>query len=115
MNRADKLEDLKKRIAEKGKLLVAYSGGVDSSLLAKVAHDVLGDRALAVILDSETMPRSELEQARELAESLGLNYRVAKFSILMEEQFHAKSSHTLLHLQEKVRGGSKKHRCRSRA
>ena len=40
MNRADKLEVLKKRIAEKRKLLVAYSGGVDSSLLAKVAHDV---------------------------------------------------------------------------
>ena len=61
MNRADdKLEDLKKRIAEKRKLLVAYSGGVDSSLLAKVAHDVLGDSALAVILDTETMPRSEL-------------------------------------------------------
>ena len=87
MNRADKLEDLKKRIAEKGKLLVAYSGGVDSSLLARVAHDVLGDRALAVILDSETMPRSELLQAIALAKSLGLNYRVAEFSILKEEQF----------------------------
>jgi uncharacterized protein len=88
MNRADdKLEDLKKRIAEKGKLLVSYSGGVDSSLLARVAHDVLGDRALAVILDSETMPRSELLQAFALAKSLGLNYRVAEFSILKEEQF----------------------------
>ena len=87
MMRADKLEDLKKRIAEKGKLLVAYSGGVDSTLLAKVAHGVLGGEALAVILDSETMPRSELEQARALATSLGLNYRVAEFSILGEEQF----------------------------
>jgi uncharacterized protein len=87
MNRAAKLEDLKERIAKKGKLLVAYSGGVDSSLLAKVAHEVLCDKALAVILDSETMPRGELENARELAESLGLNYQVAKFSILREEQF----------------------------
>ncbi|MFZ2471456.1 MAG: ATP-dependent sacrificial sulfur transferase LarE [Methanothrix sp.] len=87
MNRADKLEDLKKRIAEKGELLVAYSGGVDSSLLARVAHDVLGDRALAVILDSETMPRSELDKARELAASQGLNYRAAKYSILKEEPF----------------------------
>jgi uncharacterized protein len=87
MNQADKLEDLKKRIAEKGKLLVAYSGGVDSSLLAKVAHDVLGDKALAVILDSESMPRVELENAKVLAEFLGLNYRVAEFSILREEQF----------------------------
>ena len=87
MNRADKLEDLKKRIAEKGDLLVASSGGVDSSLLARVAHDVLGDRALAVILDSETMPRSELDKARELAASQGLNYRIAEFSILADELF----------------------------
>jgi len=87
LNQADKLEDLRKRIAEKGKLLVAYSGGVDSSLLANVAHDVLGDKALAVILDSETMPRSELQHATALAKSLGLNYRAAEFSILGEEQF----------------------------
>lgn len=87
MKQVEKLEDLKKRIAEKGKLLVAYSGGVDSSLLAAVAHDVLGDGAFAVILDSETMPRDELEKARELAESLGLNWRAAEFSILEREQF----------------------------
>jgi uncharacterized protein len=87
MNRADKLEDLKKRIAEKGKLMVAYSGGVDSSLLSKVAHDALGSNALAVILDSRAMPRSEIESAKELAASLGLNYRVAEFSILKEKQF----------------------------
>lgn len=87
MDRADKLEDLKTRIAKKGKLLVAYSGGVDSSLLAKVAHDVLGGKALAVILDSESMPKGELENAKRLAASLGLNYRVAEFSILREEPF----------------------------
>lgn len=87
MNYAHKLEDLKKRISEKGKILVAYSGGVDSSLLARVAHDVLGDRTLAVILDSETMPRSELLQAIALAKSQGLNYRVAEFSILGMSSF----------------------------
>ena len=82
-----KLEDLKDRIAGKGRLLVAYSGGVDSSLLAKVANDVLGESALAVILDSVTLARSELEQSRELAKSLGLNFRVAKFSILTDDEF----------------------------
>ena len=91
MNLADKLEVLKKRIAEKGKLLVAYSGGVDSSLLARVAHDALGGNALAVILDSRVMPRSEVECARDQARSLGLNYRVAEFSILKEEQFCSNS------------------------
>ena len=87
MNCTDKLEYLRKRIKEKECLLVAFSGGVDSSLLAKVAKDVLGMKALSIILDSETMPRSELKLAEETAESLGLNYRVAKFSILMDEKF----------------------------
>jgi uncharacterized protein len=87
MSLTAKLEDLKDRIAGKGRLLVAYSGGVDSSLLAKVANDVLGESALAVILDSETLARSELEQSREQAKSLGLNFRVAKFSILTDDEF----------------------------
>lgn len=87
MSQATKLADLKNRIAGKGRLLVAYSGGVDSSLLARVANDVLGDSALAVVLDSDMLARCELEQARELAESLGLNYVVAKFSILTDEDF----------------------------
>jgi pyridinium-3,5-biscarboxylic acid mononucleotide sulfurtransferase len=87
MNLDDKLEYLQKKIAEKEMLLVAYSGGVDSSLLAWAAHDILGDKALAVILDSETMPRCELEDARELAKSLGLNYQVEEFSMLADEKF----------------------------
>ena len=87
MDRADKLEDLKTGIRAKERILVAYSGGVDSSLLAAVAHDALGMDALAVILDSQIMSRSELEHAKELAGSLGLNYRVAEFPILKEGQF----------------------------
>ena len=87
MNHTDKLDELKKRIAEKGKLLVAYSGGVDSSLLASVAHDVLRDKSLAVVLDSETVPRSELQHATALAKYMGLNYWVAKFSILKNDKF----------------------------
>jgi pyridinium-3,5-biscarboxylic acid mononucleotide sulfurtransferase len=87
MKYTDTLEYLRKRIKEKECLLVAFSGGVDSSLLAKVAKDVLGEKSLSIILDSETMPRSELKLAEEMAESLGLNYRVAKFSILTDEKF----------------------------
>jgi uncharacterized protein len=82
MNCADKLRDLKRSISERGKILIAFSGGVDSSLLARVATEVLGANALCVILDMEAMPRSELQQAMELAESMGLNYRVAKCSLL---------------------------------
>jgi uncharacterized protein len=87
MDRSLKLEGLKSRIASKGGLLIAYSGGVDSSLLAKVATEVLGGNALCVILDSEVMQRSELIHAVELARSLDLNYRIAKYSILKDEEF----------------------------
>jgi pyridinium-3,5-biscarboxylic acid mononucleotide sulfurtransferase len=83
----DKLTDIRRKIAEKEKLLVAYSGGVDSSLLAKIAWDVLGDNSLCIILDSETLPRSELRYAEELARSLGLNYEVVRCTSLAEEEF----------------------------
>lgn len=87
MSLDDKLNDLKEKIKEKRKLLISYSGGVDSSLLAKVAHDVLGEGALAVILESETYSRSELEGAVDLAESLGLKLRAERFLILEDEDF----------------------------
>jgi uncharacterized protein len=60
---AGKLEQLKAVLRSCGRTLVAYSGGVDSAFLAKVAHDVLGDDALAVIADSPSLPRRELESA----------------------------------------------------
>ena len=87
MSLDDKLRDLKSRIREKGRLLISYSGGVDSSLLAKLAHDVLGEGAVAVILDSEIYPRSELEEAVALAESIGLRVRVERFSIIEDRAF----------------------------
>ncbi len=82
-----KWDELRESIAKKGKLLIAFSGGVDSSLLAKVAHDVLGECALAVILDTETMPRSELEYALDLAKTLGLNCITVKYTMLCDAQF----------------------------
>ena len=56
--------------------LVAYSGGVDSVLLAHVAHEVLGDQMLAVIADSPSLPRRELAEAREIAEAQGFPLRI---------------------------------------
>jgi len=66
---------------------VAYSGGVDSSLLAKVASNVLGENALCVILDTEILPRSELMKAKDMARSLNLNLQVARYSALEDQEF----------------------------
>src|SRR5690554_6288853 len=62
-NVLEKEERLKALLAGYGTLAVAYSGGVDSTYLADVAHDVLGDRAVMVLADSPSIPRSEVAEA----------------------------------------------------
>ena len=62
-----KLERMRAAIREYDSCLVAYSGGVDSTFLALVAHQELGDRAVAVIADSPSLPRSEFQEALEIA------------------------------------------------
>jgi uncharacterized protein len=59
-------------------VLVAFSGGVDSALVLAVAHSVLGDKVLAVTADSPSLPRNELEETRQLAQSLGVRHRIVQ-------------------------------------
>src|SRR5437016_9510518 len=59
-----------------GRVAVASSGGIDSTVVAKAARLALGDRAVAVTADSASVPRSELADASRLAEEIGIPHRI---------------------------------------
>ncbi|MBD2461777.1 ATP-dependent sacrificial sulfur transferase LarE [Oscillatoria sp. FACHB-1407] len=75
---SQKLDRLQKLFAEMNQALIAYSGGIDSTLVAKIAHDVLGDRALAVTAESPSLLPEDLEDARIQAAEIGIRHEVVR-------------------------------------
>jgi len=75
---AEKYENLRNLLSSYGSCLVAYSGGVDSVFLARVARDVLGDKSLAVIADSPSLPRREFDEALTLGKQFHFPVRVVR-------------------------------------
>lgn len=74
------------------RLVVAFSGGVDSSLVAALAHEALGDRAVAVTAVSETLASRELDEARAIAAEIGITHELVAFSELDDARFRANTS-----------------------
>ena len=73
-----KLDALRERLTRIESAAIAFSGGVDSTFVLKVAHDVLGERAIGVTALSESLPSGELEEAQELARKIGVRHLVLR-------------------------------------
>ncbi len=74
----EKFEQLKALFEEMDQALIAYSGGVDSTLVAKIAYDALGDRALAVTAVSPSLLPEELEDAKIQAATIGIAHKIVQ-------------------------------------
>lgn len=74
---------------EREGIVIAFSGGVDSGLVARLAHDALGSRALAVTAAAESLPEREFQAARRFAREIGVRHRVVRYSELANPRYAA--------------------------
>ena len=74
----NKLEHLKEYLKGLGSVAVAFSSGVDSTFLLKVAHDVLGDKAIAITAQSCSFPKRELNEAKAFCEKEGIQHVICQ-------------------------------------
>ena len=94
---ASKYETLKSHIEHLGRVIVAFSGGVDSSLVAYVAAETLGDNALAVTSGSKSLKRSDLALAGELAEKWGMRHRIIVTDEVLKPEYRANPVNRCFH------------------
>jgi uncharacterized protein len=84
------------------RVAVAYSGGVDSTLLLRVAHGVLGERAVGVLGFSESIDRGEFEEAKSLAARLGIPLEVIETREYENPEYRKNDAHRCYHCKDEL-------------
>jgi pyridinium-3,5-biscarboxylic acid mononucleotide sulfurtransferase len=99
---ASKLTALEARLAQLGRVMVAYSGGVDSAFLAATAHRVLGSRMLAVLADSPSLARRDMEEACAFANSHNIPLHVVATDELERPEYQRNGANRCFHCKDEL-------------
>ncbi len=100
--RAGAVRAILAEMTARGSLLVAFSGGVDSAVVARLAREALDGKALAVTASSESLSTHELEAARATAEEIGIRHRVLRYSDLDDPAYVANDAARCFHCRSSM-------------
>ncbi|OYT55223.1 MAG: TIGR00268 family protein [Candidatus Altiarchaeales archaeon ex4484_2] len=101
---AGKYKKLQEIISRHERVVIALSGGVDSTLLAKASYDILGGNALAVTIDNGLMSQTDVEKAGEIASEIGVRHQLVKDNFLEDERLARNPSHRCYICKKRIAG-----------
>ncbi|OPY20519.1 MAG: GMP synthase (glutamine-hydrolyzing) subunit B [Methanomethylovorans sp. PtaU1.Bin093] len=98
----DKMQQITEALASKKSVVVAFSGGVDSSVLAALAYEALEDNALAATINMHSLPAGELQMAKDVAREIGIRHKIVDFDEFNVPGFVANSPDRCYHCKRAI-------------